>query len=137
MDAISKRIVLSELRRFKKAEAEYWEDREEWYRTGDGRRAHWYQGPDDERPYNYGGKGYGYPYCPHGSSLWTDYDNICGPCEDGYTVYQRALWSMQEKMAEYNRRIDWVVDAPSSLDHETRRKLIQWATEPIKDDSKL
>lgn len=24
--------------------------------------------------------------CEHGTSLWTDYDNICGPCEDGITM---------------------------------------------------
>jgi hypothetical protein len=25
-------------------------------------------------------------HCEHGSNLWTDYDNICGPCEDGITM---------------------------------------------------
>ncbi len=36
-------------------------------------------------------------FCEHGSSLWTDYDNICGGCEDGRTMgdakqrYARAI----------------------------------------------
>lgn len=30
--------------------------------------------------------GYRPAYCEHGTSLWTDYDNICGPCEDGRTM---------------------------------------------------
>lgn len=50
MDKIYKRVVLSELRKFKKADEEYRQDREDWYRTGDGRRPKWYQGPDDDRP---------------------------------------------------------------------------------------
>lgn len=29
--------------------------------------------------------GYRPHYCPHGTNLWTDYDNICGPCEDGFS----------------------------------------------------
>lgn len=30
--------------------------------------------------------GYRAHYCEHGTNLWTDYDNICGPCEDGITL---------------------------------------------------
>lgn len=131
MDKTMKRVVLAELRKLKRAEAEYRADREVWNRSGDGRSPKWYQGPDDARPYNYGGKGYSYPYCPHGSSNWTDYDNICGPCEDGYSVYQLALWSAQEKVAKYNERVDWVVSAPKGLDNDIRRKLIEWAVEPV------
>lgn len=25
-------------------------------------------------------------YCEHGTNMWTDYDNICGPCEDGLSM---------------------------------------------------
>lgn len=32
-------------------------------------------------------KGLSFPTCIHGSSNWTDYDNICGACEDGYTYF--------------------------------------------------
>lgn len=24
-------------------------------------------------------------YCEHGTNMWTDYDNICGGCEDGWS----------------------------------------------------
>lgn len=30
--------------------------------------------------------GYRPHYCEHGTNLWTDYDNICGGCEDGMTM---------------------------------------------------
>ncbi len=36
-------------------------------------------------------------FCEHGASRWTDYDNICGGCEDGITMsgprqrYERAI----------------------------------------------
>lgn len=132
MDAMTGKIALKILRTLKAREAEYRAEREEWYRAGDGRSPKWYQGPDDDRPYNYGGKGYTFPYCEHGTSRWTDYDNICGGCEDGYSIYQLALWSAQEKVAEYSKRIDWLVSAPSSLGWERKRDLIDWACEPIR-----
>lgn len=30
--------------------------------------------------------GYRAHYCVHGTNQWTDYDNICGGCEDGLTT---------------------------------------------------
>lgn len=30
--------------------------------------------------------GYRPHYCEHGTNQWTDYDNICGPCEDGLSM---------------------------------------------------
>lgn len=30
--------------------------------------------------------GYRPHYCEHGKTQWVDYDNICGPCEDGLTM---------------------------------------------------
>lgn len=30
--------------------------------------------------------GYTPHYCEHGTNRWTDYDNICGPCEDGLSM---------------------------------------------------
>lgn len=37
-------------------------------------------------------QGYRPHYCEHGLDLWTDYDPICGPCEDGYTS-SRGIWA--------------------------------------------
>lgn len=133
MDAMTRRIALVELRKLKASEAEYRADREEWYRSGDGRRPHWWTNPETGRTHNYGGKGYGFPYCPHGSSLWTDYDNICGGCEGDYgTVYECAISSAKEKVAEYRRRVDWVLTAPASLDHDVKQDLITWALSAVK-----
>lgn len=40
-------------------------------------------------------------YCIHGTNLWTDYDNICGGCEDGtFTQY-----SSPEQVRAYARDI--------------------------------
>ncbi|QNN99332.1 hypothetical protein SEA_FAUST_260 [Streptomyces phage Faust] len=134
MDATTGKVALRILRNLKAREAEYRAEREEWYRAGDGRSPKWYQGPDDDRPYNYGGKGYSFPSaCVHGSSAWTDYDNICGPCEDGYSIYQLAVWEATSRVAEMNKRIDWLVDAPDSLRRtEIHRELLTWALSPIK-----
>lgn len=38
----------------------------------------------EEESRNYAKQGYRNHYCVHGTNQWTDYDNICGPCEDGY-----------------------------------------------------
>jgi hypothetical protein len=35
-------------------------------------------------------QGYGPHYCIHGTNLWTDYDNICGGCEDSH---DDATWA--------------------------------------------
>jgi hypothetical protein len=133
MDAMTRRVALVELRKLKASEAEYRADREEWYRSGDGRSPKYWTNPETGRRHNYGGKGYTFPYCEHGSSRWTDYDNICGPCEDGYSVYQLAIWSAQEKVHKVNERIDWLVTAPASLRHtDMHRELLDWALSPIK-----
>jgi hypothetical protein len=134
MDAMTRREALKILRALKKREAEYHADREEWYRSGDGRSPKWYQGPDDDRPYNYGGKGYSFPAaCVHGSSAWTDYDNICGPCEDGYSIYQLAIWEAKERVSKVNERINWLCDAPDALRNtDMHRDLIEWALSPIR-----
>lgn len=31
-------------------------------------------------------EGYRPQTCEHGTNQWTDYDNICGPCEDGLSM---------------------------------------------------
>ncbi|QIN94779.1 hypothetical protein PP460_gp023 [Streptomyces phage Muntaha] len=130
MDKLTRRIALAELKELKAREAEYRQEVDDWYRTGDGRSPRWITKtyPDGRtRSVNMGGKGYSFPYCEHGSSRWTDYDNICGPCEDGYSVYQLAVWNAESKVAEYRKRAEWVAGAPSSLDRDKRSELIHWA----------
>jgi hypothetical protein len=66
---------------------DYENDIVEWYRNGDGKR-----------------KGYTYPACEHGTSRWTDYDNICGPCEDGLSLGD-GVYRRQIALSEAKRRI--------------------------------
>lgn len=134
MDAMTKREALKILRDLKAREAEYYAEREEWYMSGDGRRPNYRTNPETGRLVNYGGKSHSFPIaCVHGSSAWTDYDNICGPCEDGYSIYQLAIWEAQERVAKVNERIEWLGTAPSSLRHtEMHRELLEWALSPIK-----
>lgn len=136
MDSMTGKLALKILRELKAREAEFNEEREEWYRAGDGRRPKWYQGPNDDRPYNYGGKGYSFPAaCAHGSSAWTDYDNICGPCEDGFSLYQLAIWSAQENVSEARKRLDWLLSAPPEFQRDYEElfsELIGWSVRPVK-----
>lgn len=60
------KLAMAIERRLWAAHMDYENDVDEWYRSGEGKT-----------------KGYAYPACEHGTSRWTDYDNICGPCEDG------------------------------------------------------
>lgn len=135
MDNITRKVALAELRKLKAREAEYRAEVAEWYNAGDGRSPRWITrtySDGSTRRINVGGKGYAFPYCIHGTSNWTDYDNICGGCEDGYSVYQLALWSAQEKVSEYNKRADWLLSAPSSIRHtDMYRELIDWILAPI------
>lgn len=44
-------------------------------------------------------RGYRAHYCEHGTNQWVDYDNICGPCEDGRTMsdpMQRREFALYE-----------------------------------------
>lgn len=43
--------------------------------------------------------GYRPHHCEHGTNQWTDYDNICGPCEDGRSMgdpMQRMEFALYE-----------------------------------------
>lgn len=60
---------------------------------------------DVERWYRDGNSGYTYPSCIHGTSRWTDYDNICGACEDGSSLREIALMRARDDWWEYDRRL--------------------------------
>lgn len=71
-------------------------------------------------------------YCQHGKDMWTDYDNICGPCEDGYGTYELALMLARADVAEMRKRTDWLAAMPKgNMPHKLFRSLLDWATEPI------
>jgi hypothetical protein len=83
-------------------------------------------------------EGYRPHYCFHGTNLWTDYDNICGMCEDhgNYWNYQtyaaialgeatRAFEKVQER---HGHLIAMMQDGAPS---EVLMKLNEWALEPV------
>lgn len=103
---------------------EYLSAREYWHRHGDGKK-----------------KGYTYPYCFHGTYQWTDYDNICGGCEDSFngynplTFYRWAIGKAHQDYAEHVRRAEWLLSAPrlDDIPTELRRQLIDWTMQPIRE----
>lgn len=49
-------------------------------------------------------EGYAPRYCIHGTDRWTDYDNICGGCEDG--IFPQDMTYMEvlsNTLAQYRR----------------------------------
>jgi len=61
--------------------------------------------------------GYRPHYCEHGTNMWTDYDNICGPCEDGLSMSD-GIFRMGYAIAEAKNRLakamaimDFIADA--------------------------
>ena len=46
-------------------------------------------------------------------SLWTDYDNICGGCEDSATPYELARWRAREAFEHFCQRFDWLMTFPA------------------------
>lgn len=74
--------------------------------------------------------GYQFPVCIHGSSLTTDYDNICGGCEDGASVVEEARGYAREQFLRFCDRWDWASKAPGDLPYDERNRLLEWAMEP-------
>lgn len=109
------RIALTYLREGRKIHADY-----------DAEVAAWYADPDQR---------YRFPHCIHGTSLWTDYDNICFGCEDGvrYDDPRMCLDRAKRDLAECEERVTLIgailrkgVSASSDLGVA----LIDWALEP-------
>lgn len=131
------RNVLTAMR---KEEAKYREAVREWYEEGDGRKPEWTtagtqewfdpEWDDPSRPINIGGLGYAFPYCPHGTSLWTDYDNICGGCEDSTRTTQRAVWEAESLLSQFNERLAWASKAPTTMPTELRDAMWAYVAEP-------
>lgn len=103
----------------------------DWYENGEGAAPDWRTEHDDEGHtwrWNAGGLGHTFPYCIHGSSLQTDYDNICGWCEDSSSITDEARLRAREQYLRFNDRWDWATSAPGDLGHEERNRLLEWAT---------
>ena len=120
------RRVMRRLRDYAEFEADW----SRWYRDGDG------------RPTSEGGKGYRYPYsCIHGASAYTDYDNICGPCEGGYAhwdyareladAYRDAVWAFSQRDERYSSVSNVVGNGRVPFD--IRVALAEWALAPVSE----
>jgi hypothetical protein len=135
MPSLLIRRALQYVKAIKRRDAEYAAEVDAWYRSGDGRSPKWITdiSPDGE-PYqiNVGGKGYRFPHCPHGMSLWTDYDNICGQCEDSISVYAEALIYAHNDYAKMSERMDWLMSMYVKLPEDLKESLMNWATEPMR-----
>lgn len=120
----------------------YDEEVRAWFEEGDGRSPEWVRygdvpgavcdGPADaERMINIGGKGYAFPHCIHGMSRWTDYDNICGPCEDGLSVYEEGLSLASWAYSEWQERFEWVMRGSAMRAPIDKEEVVAWFGEPL------
>lgn len=103
------------LQRLRKVEADYEADVKDWYENGDG------------RPTSEGGRGYRYPECIHGSSLWTDYDNICGGCEDGSSAVELAIGEARTRWLTFVGFFEWMTDSPAALPDHIRKEIADFS----------
>lgn len=125
-------LALHYLRQRRRTFEAYQESVDDWYRNGDG------------RPTTHGGRGYRYPECIHGASLWTDYDIPCGACEngEGYWDYLRELadckYAAQRAFDEFQRRMTLIVQVTTELHNGGAPFVIkyaetdEWLIEPIR-----
>lgn len=128
------RLALAHLKRLQRHRAAYEEEVRDWYEKGEGRSPNWRTDIDEHGEvyqWNAGGQGYRFPHCIHGSSLWTDYDNICGPCEDSFTDREIALHLAHNDWHEWRRRMDVVKQHAHVPDH-IRDELMAWALDALK-----
>lgn len=86
---------------------------------------------------SYAKDGYRPHRCFHGVNLWTDYDPMCGPCEDGYGYFDRleyrklALGEAIRAHAAQEERVDMLVKLMQMGAPVQIAELGAWATEPV------
>lgn len=72
-------------------------------------------------------------YCEHGKSQWTDYDNICGPCEDGVTM-RDGVFRREFAIAEAKRKetaVRELLTAGFLVEKELKKVGVQFDLSPI------
>jgi hypothetical protein len=86
----------------------------------------------------YARQGYRPHYCIHGTNQWTDYDNICGPCEEGYIDQELALQWAHNEMRQWIERMTIVNtfhrDAQAKgarVPAELALAMGEWTAEPL------
>lgn len=103
------------LQRLRKVEADYEAAVKDWYENGDG------------RPTSEGGRGYTYPECIHGSSRWTDYDNICGGCEDGTSAVEAAISEARTRWLTFVGFYEWMAATPAACPDHIRKEIAEFS----------
>lgn len=112
---VYRRFFADALATVRKRHADYLAEVAAWYETGDGRSV-----AD-------GGRGYCYPYCIHGASLWVDHDIPCGACEMGDdSVIGEAITLGRERFLRFLDRWEWLCAAPGDLATDVRHHLEGW-----------
>lgn len=127
-------MAKSALRNLRTSKLEYDEAVDAWYRSGPGRSPKWHTFVEGDEVWteNVGGKGYRFPECIHGKSYWTDYDNICGGCEDGSTLYEQALGTAWGLYREYLTRQEvYRVAVKAKAPEEVTRPIGDWVWEHV------
>jgi hypothetical protein len=85
----------------------------------------------------YAKEGYRPHYCFHGTNLWTDYDPMCGPCEDGYGYFEPndyrsiALREAKQAYAAQSERIDALIKLQTMGAPIDLLAFSKWVTEPV------
>lgn len=82
--------------------------------------------------------GYRPSRCFHGTNLWTDYDPMCGPCEDGLGWFDReayrkiSLDMARRDLDEFYKRLQIYTQLQTNnvpgIDYG---QLIEWVGEPV------
>jgi hypothetical protein len=91
----------------------------------------------EEECAEYARQGYRPHYCIHGTNQWTDYDNICGGCEDGENYWSLetfgpiAIREAKEAMEEMGRRISLYIELDRQGAPIEFEKFAAWVSEPV------
>lgn len=78
-------------------------------------------------------------YCIHGTNQWTDYDNICGGCEEGVTLLNMSVMRAESYVLEARRRMDLAVSLMGLQSSDlaamgivlNSERVVDWAMRPM------
>lgn len=80
---------------------------------------------------SYAEDGYRPHYCIHGTNQWTDYDNICGGCEEGISLLRMIAEGARSDVTQFTDRLAWMGKAPGYLPQDASDSLWKWVMEPV------
>lgn len=77
-------------------------------------------------------EGYGPSHCIHGTSLWVEWDPICGYCEEGVSDYQVALGRAFSRYNEVDKMLKTYVEASKVFGDELTKPMVEEVNRRIK-----